>query len=144
LVAQQTADPDEAEYGKDIPKPDPPQDVPKVPTLREILRKVGQVDAGDRAGIVVLLPGDARLFLEDQPTHPQTDRSQRLFFTPPLQRATIHIYHARAELHRNGKTVTKTREILLRAGEVALVDFRGLSASENRTPLDSAASVASR
>jgi uncharacterized protein (TIGR03000 family) len=133
----QQADADEAQFGKDIPKPTPPQDVPTVPSLEEMLRKADLNDDAGRAGLVVKLPRDARLFLEDEPTLPQDDQSSRLFITPPMKDGQAHLYHVRGEVVRDGTILSVTRKVEIRAGEVVLVDLADLT-TDQKAPVASA------
>lgn len=67
------------------------------------------------ATIVVNLPANARLTVDGQPTA-QTS-STRTFVTPPLQPGRDFHYTFRAELNQEGRPVTATKEVTVRAGE---------------------------
>src|SRR5690242_7494418 len=73
------------------------------------------------ASIVVRVPGDAKLWLDDFASS-QTG-PQRVFTTPPLERQATYYYTVRIELVREGRKLAATREVKVRAGEVTMVDF---------------------
>ena len=54
-------DPDEEEYGKDLRKPGPLPEVPRIPSLEDLLKQTSNGEAP--AGVVVRLPAGARLFV---------------------------------------------------------------------------------
>jgi uncharacterized protein (TIGR03000 family) len=67
------------------------------------------------ARIVVDLPADAKLFVDDQPT--QSATSQRVFRTPTLEPQGNYYYDLRAEIVRDGKMHAQTKRVVIRAGE---------------------------
>jgi uncharacterized protein (TIGR03000 family) len=75
----------------------------------------------DRAKVVVELPADARLFVEDRQL--QTTAGRRQFLTPPLEPGATYRYIFRAEVERAGKKLTQVREAHVRAGQETVVRF---------------------
>ena len=73
----------------------------------------GRLDAP--ATLVVQLPADARLTVDGAPTRSMSDT--RAFITPPLPGGRDFHYTLEAQLTRNGKTSTVSREVTVRAGE---------------------------
>jgi uncharacterized protein (TIGR03000 family) len=73
------------------------------------------------AQILVRLPADATLTIDDQPTRSTSD--QRLFFSPPLDVGKEYTYTLRAEVMRDGQPVASTRQITVRPGELTRVEF---------------------
>jgi uncharacterized protein (TIGR03000 family) len=67
------------------------------------------------ARIVVDLPADAKLYVDDQPM--QSTSSRRVFRTPILEPEQTYYYDLRAEMVRDGKAYTQSKRILVRAGE---------------------------
>lgn len=65
------------------------------------------------ATLIVHVPSGARLTIDDQPTNLTSER--RTFVSPPLQPGSDYAYTLRAELPRDGQTVT--RRVIVRAGE---------------------------
>jgi uncharacterized protein (TIGR03000 family) len=68
-----------------------------------------------RAQIVVDVPADAKLFVDDQPM--KTTSSRRVFRTPILDPGQTYYYILRAEIVRDGKTQTATKRVIIRSGE---------------------------
>lgn len=89
----------------------------------------GQPAAGqpgsNRAALVVHLPADARLTVDDTPTKATSDT--RRFVTPPLEPGATYRYVLKAELDRNGVKEKASRNVEVRAGETTNVslDFPG-------------------
>jgi uncharacterized protein (TIGR03000 family) len=68
-----------------------------------------------RAKIVIEVPEDAKLFIDDQLM--KTTSTQRAFATPMLDEGQAYYYIVRAEVIREGKTYEQTRRVIVRAGE---------------------------
>ncbi len=77
------------------------------------------------AHVVIKLPADARLFVDDQPCPLTSDT--RSFDTPELRPGEVYFYTIRAEVVRNGKPVTASRRATLRAGKETVVEFGDLA-----------------
>jgi uncharacterized protein (TIGR03000 family) len=73
------------------------------------------------ATLVVTLPEDARFFVEGKLTK-QTGTS-RTFVSPPLEPGVSYTYELTAEVVRDGKPLTQTKRVHVRAGETSNVDF---------------------
>jgi uncharacterized protein (TIGR03000 family) len=69
--------------------------------------------------LVVTLPADARLIVDDKPTVSTSD--VRVFTTPPLPVGKDFHYTLRAEVNRDGRTQSVTQEVTVRGGEEARV-----------------------
>jgi len=67
------------------------------------------------AKIVVRLPADARLLVNQRPT--QGNSSSRTLVSPPLEPGKDFHYTLKAELAHEGRTFTATKRIAVRAGE---------------------------
>jgi uncharacterized protein (TIGR03000 family) len=100
----------------------------QVRQLKEQLRKLqggsGQSEesaAPDRARVIVKLPEDARLFV-DSTACPLTS-AKRSFQTPELVPGQDYVYTIKAEVSRDGRTVTASKRVLVRAGRDSVVDF---------------------
>jgi uncharacterized protein (TIGR03000 family) len=79
------------------------------------------VAAPTTATIVVSLPADAKLSVEDQPTTSKSER--RTFVSTPLQSGRQYYYTLKAEINRDGKPVTETRRVIVQAGKETQVKF---------------------
>jgi uncharacterized protein (TIGR03000 family) len=89
--------------------------------------------APDRARLIVEVPADAKLFIDDKPMKTTSDK--RSFSTPALMEGEKYYYEVRVEVMRDGKPVSETKKVTIKAGEVARVDFK---------KMDSIASVKAR
>jgi uncharacterized protein (TIGR03000 family) len=82
--------------------------------------------APGRAKLIVELPADAKLFVDDQPMRTASD--VRSFNTPVLEAGQTYYYELRAEVIRDGQPVTATKRVLIRAGEVVRARFDAMQA----------------
>jgi uncharacterized protein (TIGR03000 family) len=73
------------------------------------------------AQIVVTLPADARLTIDDGVT--QSVGTRRLFTSPPLAPDRSYSYTLKAEFVRDGKTVSVTKKAAVTPGGETLVSF---------------------
>jgi uncharacterized protein (TIGR03000 family) len=67
------------------------------------------------ATIVVTLPPGAKLSIDDTPT--QATGPQRTFATPALSPGQVYHYTLKADLDRNGQTVSTSQRINVQAGQ---------------------------
>jgi uncharacterized protein (TIGR03000 family) len=107
----------------------------QIQELRDQLRKLqapkpklDETAAPAPARLVVKLPEDARLFVDDDPC-PLTS-ARRAFDTPQLQPGVTYQYTIRAELTRDGRAVKASKRVLVRAGEETIVEFGDLRSTE--------------
>jgi uncharacterized protein (TIGR03000 family) len=77
--------------------------------------------APDRAKVIVQLPADAKLYVDDQPIKISSDN--QTFNTPRLDRGQTYYYEVRAEVVRDGKTVVESKRILVKGGQEVSVAF---------------------
>jgi uncharacterized protein (TIGR03000 family) len=79
------------------------------------------------ATIVVSLPAEAKLFVDDKPT--VSTSAVRTFASPVLQLGKDFEYTLRAELVRDGQKLVSSKTVLVRAGQESRVaiDFPALS-----------------
>jgi uncharacterized protein (TIGR03000 family) len=71
--------------------------------------------------LTVRLPAEAKVFINDRPT--TSTGSVRTYVSRELTPGESYTYQVRAELVRDGQTLTETRTIRLRAGEQQEVAF---------------------
>jgi uncharacterized protein (TIGR03000 family) len=81
----------------------------------------GSSAAPDRARLIVELPADATLFIDDQAM--KSTREVRNFTTPPLKEGQTYYYMLRVEVNREGAKLTETRRVLIRAGDEVKASF---------------------
>jgi uncharacterized protein (TIGR03000 family) len=80
-----------------------------------------QVSGAAPATIVVNLPADATLRFDDFPT--QSTSSRRVFSSPPLQQGQSYYYTLTAQILREGRPVTISQPVNVRAGQTAQVSL---------------------
>jgi uncharacterized protein (TIGR03000 family) len=82
--------------------------------LRTPPKSVGSESAAP-ATVVVTLPADAKLRVDDQTTRSTSDR--RIFTSPPLDNGKEYYYTLKAEINRDGKPITATKRVTVQAGK---------------------------
>jgi uncharacterized protein (TIGR03000 family) len=87
----------------------------------------GEVSTPDRARLIFNLPRDAKLYVDDKPISNVT--AKRTFQTPALAKGQEYYYEVRAEVMRDGKPVSETKRVIVKAGAVIRTDFGSLGAS---------------
>jgi uncharacterized protein (TIGR03000 family) len=87
--------------------------------LAPVAYVLGEVAAP--ATIVVNLPADAKLLIDDNATTSTTDR--RVFVSPDLKPGKEYHYTLKAEVVRDGKAVTMEEKIIVKAGEETKVSL---------------------
>jgi uncharacterized protein (TIGR03000 family) len=85
----------------------------------------------NKAKLVVELPTDAKLFIDDLPM--KTTSNVKAFNTPELERGQAYYYMVRVEVVRDGKPVSETRRVIIRAGQTARADFKDMDTETVRT-----------
>jgi uncharacterized protein (TIGR03000 family) len=78
----------------------------------------------NQARLIVELPADAKLYVDDRLTTTTSER--RVFNSPQLQEGQTYYYMLRAEVARDGKTLSETKRVLLHAGDVIQASFLDL------------------
>ncbi|HTU20835.1 MAG TPA: TIGR03000 domain-containing protein [Gemmataceae bacterium] len=84
-----------------------------------------------KAKLVVELPANAKLFIDDRPI--KAAPGVRTFNTPALEPGQAYYYMVRVETMRDGKPVSDTRRVIVRAGQIARADFKDLDSEPVRT-----------
>jgi uncharacterized protein (TIGR03000 family) len=77
---------------------------------------------GTSAKLIIEKPADAKLFVDDQPV--KADGVRNTFSTPVLDPSQAYYYMVRVEMDRDGKPVSETRRVIVRAGETVQETFR--------------------
>jgi uncharacterized protein (TIGR03000 family) len=75
------------------------------------------------AKVNVKLPAEAKLFVDGQPCPVTT------FETPKLESGRAYFYTLKAEVVRNGKTISDSQRVLVEAGKTIDVDFSQLGST---------------
>ncbi len=84
-----------------------------------------KVAAANQATVIVQLPADARLYVDGQKA--DLTSAKRSFITPALEAGREYYYTIKAETDRDGGTLSQSRRVIVRAGQVARVDFGDLT-----------------
>jgi uncharacterized protein (TIGR03000 family) len=79
------------------------------------------------ASVVIKAPAEVKLTVNGQPT--ALANLEQRFGTPPLEVGRSYSYDIVATTMRDGKVLSQTRKIIVRAGEESRVDFSDLVAS---------------
>ena len=119
----------------------PPAGVPVTPPAGAPVTPPGKTDTipqakptssgllnNNRARLLVDLPADAKLYIDDQLM--KTTSEHRTFNTPRLDSNLTYYYELRAEVVRDGKPVTMTKRVTLKAGDIIRARFGELEPAE--------------
>lgn len=82
----------------------------------------GMSNSGREATLIVHVPPQASLTIDDYPTLSRADR--RVFITPPLDTNKTYTYTLRGELNRDGRFVRETKTVEVKGGELTEVTLR--------------------
>jgi uncharacterized protein (TIGR03000 family) len=77
------------------------------------------------ARVIVSLPADARLIVDGQATATK-EKAVRTFLTPELEEGVEYRYVMKAEVVRDGQTLTETQTVLVKAGLEVRAEFATL------------------
>jgi uncharacterized protein (TIGR03000 family) len=83
-----------------------------------------KTEATNRARLIVEVPADARLYIDDRAM--KTTSDVRTFSTPDLEPGQLYYYEVRAEVVRDGKPVSQTKRVIVRAGATVRASFTDL------------------
>jgi uncharacterized protein (TIGR03000 family) len=98
--------------------PMPPHGRPLPPKKKEKEKEAAELPG--RATLVVELPADARLLIDDRPT--SSTSPTRVFQSPPvLEPGKEYTYTLKAEVVREGEVLSVTREVTVRANETTQI-----------------------
>ena len=87
----------------------------------------GEVMAPAPAVLIVSLPADANLRIDGEPT--TSTSARRVFVSPNLNPGRDFHYNLKAEFVRDGRTVTVSKEVAVRAGNQTQVTLEPVAAS---------------
>lgn len=91
-----------------------------------VIQEETRPPSADEGKVTVRLPAAAKLFVDGKEAN-LTNRGTRSFFTPRLERNQDYFYTVKAEMTRNGQTVSESKRVVVRAGQVSGVDFGDMS-----------------
>jgi uncharacterized protein (TIGR03000 family) len=77
------------------------------------------------ARLIVTVPQEAKLYIDGQLM--KTSSARRVFSTPTLRPGQTYFYDVKAEVVRDGQTVSREQRIYLRVGDVVTASFDELN-----------------
>lgn len=77
------------------------------------------------AKVIVQMPANAKLFVEGKPV--KLDQKTGSFTSPNLQKGDTYVYTLKAEVVRDGKKVSESKDVHVWAGKVSEVQFEKLA-----------------
>ncbi|HEV3202912.1 MAG TPA: TIGR03000 domain-containing protein [Gemmataceae bacterium] len=108
--------------------PPPPGTKPEtVPGGKPVAPKKPEASLSAPATIFVRLPAEAKLTVDGAAT--QSTSSTRIFASPTLEPGSDYFYTLKAEIVRDGQTITASKRIAVRAGEETRVSINFPEAS---------------
>jgi len=99
------------------------------PEVTPLPKKEKEKDGMVRAKVRVVVPEDARLFVDGQLM--KTGSTERIFQTPELDPNQTYFYDLRVEITRNERVIADEQRIVIRPGQEVTASFAGM---ENKTP----------
>jgi uncharacterized protein (TIGR03000 family) len=117
--------------GTMVPGTTAPYGEPLAPPVEEKKSKKEGTMLSTKAKLVVELPANAKLYIDDKPM--KNVAGVRSFNTPALEPGQAYYYLVRVETVRDGKPVSETRRVIVRAGQIARADFKDLESDAVRT-----------
>lgn len=84
-----------------------------------------------RARVIVDLPADAKLYVDGQLMN--TSSTRRMFQTPNLAPGQLYYYELKAEVIRDGQTITANQRVIIRPGQAASASFADLGVRRDAT-----------
>jgi uncharacterized protein (TIGR03000 family) len=99
-----------------------------MPKLPEPTEKKPQTLEAAPATVIVKAPLDVHITVNGQATERKT--AEQVFTTPDLQPGKSYSYDFAAEAVRDGKTVTRTQTVIVKAGQESRVDFSDLARAD--------------
>jgi len=84
-----------------------------------------QTSAAKGAKLIVDLPPDAKLFIDDRPM--KTTSQHPIFATPNLEDGKTYYYEMRVEVVRDGKVLTDSKRVVFHAGDELRESFAALT-----------------
>lgn len=83
--------------------------------------KQPDMEVSAKARLVVEVPGDAKVYIDDQLM--KTKEGVRKYSTPTLEPGQLYYYMVKAEIVRDGKTQSETKRVVVKAGEESRLSF---------------------
>lgn len=106
----------------------------RITTPPKEVKKNGEKEsvAPSPARLVVEVPADAKLYLDDHLTK-ATDKPSRSLMTPALEPGQDYYYILRAEVMRDGQPFIETQRVVVRAGDELRISLRNFAADTRPT-----------
>ncbi len=104
----------------------PAQPAPAMPKLAEPKK---ETSAAAPATVVVIAPLDVHITVNGKAA--ERAKTEQVFTTPTLEAGQTYSYVFQAEATRDGKTVTQTRKVMVKAGQESTADFSNLTQADS-------------
>jgi uncharacterized protein (TIGR03000 family) len=104
--------------------PEPEKEMPRV--MPRVPEPTPETSDAIPAQVVIKAPTDVRILVNGQMA--VRDAAVMTFTTPGLRKGKSYSYQVKAEMVREGETVTETKEVMVQAGHEAVIDFTHLKA----------------
>ena len=104
-----------------------PEKKPEVVPNPKPKPKPDETSLNDQARLILDVPTDAKIFIDGKPM--QNVSAKRVFRTPKLDPKVTYYYDVTVEVVRDGKTVSSTKRVIVRANEEVHTAFADLPAA---------------
>lgn len=94
-----------------------------VPSIRynNAPRDEKKISFDTSAKLILEVPANAKVFVDDKLTNSNSE--VRHYYTPSLEYGQTYFYDVRVEFEKNGKVVSESKRVYVRAGEVLHAAF---------------------
>jgi len=89
-----------------------------------------ETSLGNGAKLIVDLPADAKLYIDDKPI--KVTSQHPIFATPNLEYGKTYYYELRAEMIKDGKTLTDSKRVVFHAGDELRESFTALASTPEK------------
>jgi uncharacterized protein (TIGR03000 family) len=99
------------------------------PAMPKLADPKKETSAAAPATVIVKAPLDVHITVNGKLA--ERTKAEQVFATPNLEAGRTYSYEFRAEATRDGKTVTRTRKVIVEAGQESTADFNDLTLSDS-------------
>jgi uncharacterized protein (TIGR03000 family) len=101
---------------------------PTAPVMPKLAEPKKEASAAAPATVVVKAPLDVHVTVNGKPA--ERTKAEQVFTTPNLEPGRTYSYEFQAEAIRDGKAVTRTRKVIVKAGQESKADFSDLTQAD--------------
>jgi uncharacterized protein (TIGR03000 family) len=92
------------------------------PAVNTPVKTTSMAPASGSARLVIEMPADAKLYIDDNPV--KSTAELRQFYTPTLEANQTYFYDVRVEMIKDNKLVTENKRVFVRANDVVRESFK--------------------